>query len=206
MKEAIQRWEQDGAAPTWRVPGLGTACLAGVDSTEVVVVDDKAYAEWASLVHPEVVSIVLRIPVAALEGARVDLAGLLATALPGVRTKTNLEVDPLLIKSLGKTAVAHDGALFTEDGAVEGVRVVPKTPYLSVRLAAEAKARAKASLEPPTEKISEIRDLIERSSLGTPGAKALRARTPRHVVERIVSHVTSTDPPAESDESEEVQQ
>ncbi len=147
VQEAIQRWEQDGAAPTWRVPGLGTACLAGVDSTEVVVVDDKAYAEWASLVHPEAATIVLRIPVAALEGARVDLAGLLATALPGVRTKTNLEVDPLLIKSLSKTAVVHDGLLFTEDGAVEGVKVVPKTPYLSVRLAAEAKARAKASLQ-----------------------------------------------------------
>ncbi len=148
VQEAIQCWEQDGAAPTWRVPGLGTACLAGVDSTEVVVVDDKRYAEWASLVHPEATTIVLRIPVAALEGARVDLAGLLATALPGAGTKTTLEVDPLLIKSLSKTAVAHEGSLFTEDGAVEGVKVVPKTPYLSVRLASEAKARAKASLQP----------------------------------------------------------
>ncbi len=144
VQEAIQRWEEDGAAPTWRVPGLGTACLAGVDSTEVVVVDDKAYAEWASLVHPEAATIVLRIPVAALEGGEIDFGEVLA----GVPVAMDLEVDPLLIKSLSKTAVAHDGLLFTKDGAVEGVKVVPKTPYLSVRLASEAKARAKASLQP----------------------------------------------------------
>jgi hypothetical protein len=31
-----------------------------------------------------------------------------------------------------------------------------------------------------------IEDLIERSSLGTPGAKALRSRTPPEVVDRIM--------------------
>lgn len=38
-----------------------------------------------------------------------------------------------------------------------------------------------------------IPDLIERSSLGTPGAKALRERTPPEVVDRIMQKVGELD-------------
>ena len=34
-----------------------------------------------------------------------------------------------------------------------------------------------------------IEELIEASSLGTPEAKAIRARTPRHVVDRIMQKI-----------------
>jgi hypothetical protein len=38
-----------------------------------------------------------------------------------------------------------------------------------------------------------IAELIDRSSLGTPGAKKLRARTPQHVVDEILKRVTRDD-------------
>lgn len=43
-----------------------------------------------------------------------------------------------------------------------------------------------------TEKV-EFNDLIAQSSLGTPGAVSLRARTPREVVDRIVKRVAEGD-------------
>ena len=46
-----------------------------------------------------------------------------------------------------------------------------------------------------TEKV-EIDNLIARSSLGTPGAVSLRARTPRDVVDRIVERVAEGDEPS----------
>lgn len=38
-----------------------------------------------------------------------------------------------------------------------------------------------------------VEELIEQSSLGTPGAKALRRRTPREVVERIMRKIDEAD-------------
>lgn len=38
-----------------------------------------------------------------------------------------------------------------------------------------------------------IEDLIEQSSLGTPGAKALRARTPKAVVDEILRRIETDE-------------
>lgn len=37
-----------------------------------------------------------------------------------------------------------------------------------------------------------MRRLVTRSSLGTPGARAIRSRTPRHVTTRILTATTKT--------------
>ena len=44
-----------------------------------------------------------------------------------------------------------------------------------------------------------IEDLIEQSSLGTPGAKALRERTPPEVVDRIMRKAGYEPPPSGSE-------
>lgn len=36
-----------------------------------------------------------------------------------------------------------------------------------------------------------MRELIERSSFGTPGAKALRARTPKSVVDQVLARISA---------------
>lgn len=55
------------------------------------------------------------------------------------------------------------------------------TPELWERArAATERVRAERTME----------ELIEASSFGTPGAKALRARTPQHVVDEITRRIT----------------
>ncbi len=151
--EALACWRDDGVAPTWRRAGLGTVSLCGTDSTEARITDAGAYGAWAARAHAGCTYLVTRVPVTTLEPGDVEeAAGLvvraaeLARQLPGASVR--FEPEPGLLRGLAKSGASLEGKLATEDGElVPGVAVVPKAPYLSVRLVEEAKARARAALE-----------------------------------------------------------
>ncbi len=141
--EALHRLKADGAAPSWRAPGLGTASLCGVDSTELVVTDPAAYGAWAADERPESTDLVVRVPVNRMtEGLRADLA-----SLDLIGGRVTLEPHGGVLKALGASSMVDDeGRVFTENGQVEGVLSRKKAPYLSLRPLPEAKARAAARL------------------------------------------------------------
>jgi hypothetical protein len=140
--------DDEGVAPSWRAVGLGTVSLCGAESTEVVVRDADAYTRWAAEARPELVTIVARVPWAPLAATGIDTEVKAALAkLRSAGAEVATEVDPALLKALASAGVAEGGRLFTEDGEVTGVAVVPRRPYLQVKLMPEARARARAALE-----------------------------------------------------------
>lgn len=107
------RWEEDGIATTLKAPGLGSVTLAGTEATAPQIVDDAAYLEWAREHHPDL-----------------------------VRTVTLVEAS--LLTALCKEGKADsEDRLVTPDGeVVPGVELRARRPWISIRLSAEAKARA----------------------------------------------------------------
>lgn len=146
--EAIRRWEEEGAAPSWKAPSLGTASLCGTDSREPVVVDRPAWEAWAAENHPESVELVLRLPVGALK-AEPRLAVNLVEFARNAGGYVSTEVASLLLGALSSKGVATpDDRLVTEEGElVDGVEFHPKEPYLRVVLDKAAKARARAAFD-----------------------------------------------------------
>ena len=148
--EALTRWREEGAAPSWKAPGLGSASLCGTDSREPVIRDAAAWEAWAAANHPESVTLVLRLPAGALGSPDDELHQRLADALVEFARQhggtLSTEVEPLLLSALSKTGAATpDGRLVAKDGdLVAGVEVREKEPYLRVVLDKEAKARARA--------------------------------------------------------------
>lgn len=49
---AVEEFERDGCAPTWRIPGIGTVPLA-LTSSSVAVVDGVAFLEWVAARYPD---------------------------------------------------------------------------------------------------------------------------------------------------------
>lgn len=187
--EARRRYDEDGAVPSWKVPRLGTATLAAVDAEpNVDIVDAGAFATWLVDVYPTEVEQVITIagttladnpkvapavPPQAVEGAALEPFGGYAlqevitalAALPGVTVAMVPRTKILDVIVAGGLADADSGHLVDESGAiVDGVTVTPKTPYLSVRLNAEAKARARAALD--------VLDLPKMADPGYPIADA----------------------------------
>lgn len=120
--ELTARLEADGAVPSVKAGGLGSATLAAADperpSYKITVVDEAALTAWVAERFPSEVETVTRVRPAFLgaitEGAKV---------LP-------------------------DGSCMTDDGELlAGVAGQRRNPYLSVRLDREAKDRARAELE-----------------------------------------------------------
>ncbi len=149
-EEAAKRYAEDGAVPSWKVPRLGTATLAGTDSTETQVTDEAAYAEWARVDRPESVVYELVMPATVVDDHAEALASL--EGAPGVTSA--FRVHPGVLSGLVASGRADPdaGKLIAEDGQIiPGVRVSRKEPYLSVRLTPEAKRRALAQVAGDTE-------------------------------------------------------
>lgn len=143
--EARKRWVEDGAVPSWKVARLGSATLAGTESTTANVVDPDAYASWARGSRTESVTLEVTVPAVAVDDHTEALAAL--EGADGVQSAWR--VHPGVLNGLvaeGRIDV-DSGALWSGDGeVVPGVRVSLKDPYLSVRLVPEAKRRALAEL------------------------------------------------------------
>lgn len=158
--EARRRYAEDGAVPSWKVPRLGTATLAAADAEpNVDIVDAGAFATWLVDVYPTEVEQVITIAGTTLSdnpsvmpGAEglyplQDVVTALA-AVPGITVALTPRTAILAVIVASGLADAETGHLVDQGGAiVDGVTVTPKTPYLSVRLNAEAKARARAALD-----------------------------------------------------------
>jgi hypothetical protein len=71
--EALAELEATGAAPTWRIPGLGSVPLC-LSSPRVEVVDEAAYLRWVGWRHPSEIEEILRVRPAFDEWLRKALA------------------------------------------------------------------------------------------------------------------------------------
>lgn len=135
--------ERDGVAPTWRAKGLGTISFSD-PQPKVGVKDPKAFSSWAAQRHPTEVTAILRVPAGHLEEV--------LALLDGVHTGVDLEIASAWQKEFVDGCAEIDGTVFATDSGepVEGLMLFPAAPgRLSVRLDAEAKARAAAEMEDP---------------------------------------------------------
>lgn len=118
LAHAMDTYENEGVAPTWRAGDLGTVGLT-IPKPRVEVYDEDAFAQ-------SVVSI-------AGEGAVESV----------LRVKSNVK-DAVL----GSATATTSGSLVNPDGEVlAGVSAKARLPYLSVRLSAEAKAAARSNFD-----------------------------------------------------------
>lgn len=133
LTEALHRWDNEGAAPTWRVPQVGSVHLAGAGRMALRIDDSDAYVAWAANDHPSAVR--LQVDVEARLVPAAVIVALQEAAVP-----IRCTVHPRVIETL---VPGPDGQACTEDGEiVPGIRAAPKKPYLSVRLDAAAKQAA----------------------------------------------------------------
>lgn len=117
LDHALDTFENEGAAPTWRAGALGTVGLT-VPKPRVEVVDEDAFAQSAiSIAGEDAVEAVLRVRHNVKDA-------ILATATP-----------------------TNSGSLVNPDGEVlAGVTASARLPYLNVRLSKEAKQAASDEL------------------------------------------------------------
>lgn len=149
-RTARERHEADGAVPTFKVRGVGQATLAGVDSYHPAVVDQKAYNEWAVQEHQENVTLVIEVPLSALDGIDDEMIRALHDVLEVPRVQWRHEVHPSLLKWIAENAASPDNSTVIVEGGevVEGVRMQEAPVRLQVRFDSSAKARAAAALAP----------------------------------------------------------
>jgi hypothetical protein len=146
---AVARWEEEGAAPSWKVPRLGTVSLIGCDpDPQVNVTNDDAYVEWLLANHPTEVNVVITIP-GTITNETTD--AILATML-SIGCRVDYETSAPFFAKLVKEgrADADAGELWeAETGQIiPGVTVTQEpNPSLRVTLLAEAKARARAVID-----------------------------------------------------------
>lgn len=89
-REAVTRWQADGAAPTWKAKGLGTVRLDGADADRrAKVVDASEFTSWLAQRQPAAVDARIRLHPDQLEPA------LEALRFAGVTvTGADLDADP----------------------------------------------------------------------------------------------------------------
>lgn len=164
----------DGVAPTWRAPGLGTASFSD-PQPKVVVKDEPALASWVAQRHPTEATATITVPgdtdtleraLAALAEEEVTIAGVVTTIRPAWLTD--------FVKGCAAPDEAPSDEVWSADGEkVDGLYLAPAAVgRLSVRLDPEAKARAIAELGDPLAAGILIRPIGE---LGAPVDQA-RAR------------------------------
>jgi hypothetical protein len=145
LERAVARWAEDGAAPTYRVPGFGSISLS-VPQQKVVVDDQGEFASWVAQRYPTEVAAGVRISCPA-DSLEMLLEGLEALrAMPGVSIDSQVAV-----ADSGDTRAAIDT---TTGEVVAGVKVIPgadpdnadapRPRSISVRLDPQAKADAEA--------------------------------------------------------------
>jgi hypothetical protein len=153
-KRATSRWREDGAAPTYRVPNLGTVSLP-IPQPKVVVDDMDAFASWCADHYPHQVTCVVTISDIAPDylGETIDKAREIA---PTDVVRGGVVPAPAFVKGLLDHATVAEGlALAAGSGdVIDGVKVIaggdpakadsPQPTNVSVRLDPQAKADAEA--------------------------------------------------------------
>lgn len=142
---ALAELEEQGVAPTWRAPGLGTVVLTD-PQPKLAVNDPAAFAAWAAEKHPEHVTATLTVPG--------ELMPLLLAVLEHDERFADADIEapkftvgPTWTKGFLERCAEVDGELFAPETGepVPGAYLAPAAPrVLQVRLDKEAKNRAAA--------------------------------------------------------------
>lgn len=166
--EALTRLRDEGAAPAWKVRGMGSVTLAGADGKgELVVVDGAAFHAWASEAHPtettrsasltvdlssfgptEAEQVLTHLRAQVTELAAVGVAAEVTdnAGVRGVFAKALLNTPTMYREVPDPTDDEGPGQLMTVDGELVPGVVVRHKRYISCRLDPEAKARAIAEV------------------------------------------------------------
>lgn len=145
--EARRRWTEEGAAPTWKAAGLGSAAWEGADApAKPHVRDAAAFAGWLAQQRPAEVVATIAVEADALAEA------LDALRFAGVAASATVEARPAYLAAYLPTLaldLAEEGAELTAvDPAtgevVPGLGATRGAPRLVVRLDRERKAAAVA--------------------------------------------------------------
>ena len=108
MLDAKAEYEEQGAAPTWRMPDLATVATA-VTHTSVSVADEAAFRAWVAKRYPEEVYTVSRVreawQAAFLGALSEDFDPVTGEVIPGLRVKEGGEFSGISIRA---TAAAKE--------------------------------------------------------------------------------------------------
>lgn len=139
---AEKSFREDGAKPTWRCNGLGTALLAGGDTFSPAIVDPAAYLAWCKENHPSNVVMI----------ESVEPALLKAIESEGMIERVEDDVDEARL-------VDSDGVI------VPGV--ICRRSKLSLRVSLDKEAKQRAIREYiPTDDIEATHDAMD--AIGVP--------------------------------------
>lgn len=187
--DARAEFEEQGTAPTYRMPGYTVS--ASLSKPSAHVSDETAWRKWVKFAYPaaviEVVNPAWQKDFLAKALARaldsgLPLADADGTVLPGVEIAPGGQIRAVAVKPTPQEKAALERVAddivagrrplalpSTVDGALAGFGLVPVEH-----------AAAPEGIEPvDLETVPRIDDLIEASSLGTPEARALRAEGKR---------------------------
>lgn len=193
-EEALRRYRDEGAAPSWKTPGLGTVSLAGIGGTgELLVTDGAAFHAWVAANYPTEATrtVTLTVDLATMTVEEADeVAAHVATQVQALAelglaaaVRDELGVRDAFTKALLTNGVvtevadpeddAAPGKLITEAGElVPGVSVRRKR-YITTRLDAQAKARALAEVRLASEDPDEAGDTPDEDELTDRAADAI---------------------------------
>lgn len=165
--EALRRYAEEGAAPSWKARGLGTVSLAGLDGAgELVITDGAAFHAWVAQHHPTEATRVVSLTVDLTGWAPAEADAIVehlntqpaALAELGVSASVRDELGvrdafpKALLSSDGVTELADPedddapGRLITTEGELIPGVIVRHKRYITTRLTPEAKARALAEV------------------------------------------------------------
>lgn len=140
--EARAQHESQGAAPTYRVAGIGTASLSGADSWAPSVTDPATWAGWVLEHFPTEVDVIYRIPGQVPADVQRRVAEVIDSVKAGLPIKREVEVRALILKKLADAApivAEHTSTSGTHPLISEGGEIVPgvvmrrSEPRLSIR-------------------------------------------------------------------------
>lgn len=150
---------EEGVVPTWRVPELGTIPVSK-GQPRPVITDAAAFQSWVTEHYPTEATAVVRLPAALLP----DLLELIEVGpdpgdkiagVPRDQVRLDLEISPAWqrrwLEALSIAGEGDDATVIDPDGQIPaGIEVAPGGAVtLSVRLSAEAKARARLEMDDP---------------------------------------------------------
>jgi hypothetical protein len=148
--EAMRRFRDEGAAPSWKARGLGSARLDGADAPPKVFVSrDGEFADWLAQRQPESVVATLTVPADRLADAldALGFAGVDATAQvvtgPAALTWVDEHTRAVQLEEdrWSVVAVDEDGKR-TDEGEIPGLLASRSAPRIVISLAPEVKAQA----------------------------------------------------------------
>ena len=93
--EANRRLEVEGAAPSWKAAGLGTARLDGMGEPKAYVKDADSFSEWVRDNHPTEVEATITVP-----GEKLDEALELLRGIGGIQADGKTQTRPGFVNAL----------------------------------------------------------------------------------------------------------